>query len=113
MEHIIKVKSEYYDKIKTGEKIYEVRLLDEKRREFKLLDTLIIKREPNLSDEIKLKIVGLVYFDSFKSMAKCLNLGEVGFAGATISEVVSLYHKFYTREDEKKYGVVAIKIERE
>ena len=32
MQHEMKIKAIYFDKIKNGEKVYEVRLNDEKRR---------------------------------------------------------------------------------
>ena len=45
MEHKLKLQAIYFDKIQRGEKIYEVRLNDEKRQLIKIGDTLEIYEE--------------------------------------------------------------------
>ncbi len=94
-----------------GQKIYEGRLNDEKRQLIHIGDVIVFKREPELVDSFKTIVKDLIYFDSFEEMAKTLPLKQVGFEKETPNEVVKIYHKFYSLEDEKKYGVVAIKIE--
>ena len=78
MTHEIKVQPLYYDKIKSGEKIYEVRLLDEKRKAFKIGDHLKIYKEPALNEFVLAKITDLVVFPSFEAMATTLPLSQVG-----------------------------------
>lgn len=112
MTHTIKVQPYYYDKIKSGEKIYEVRLFDEKRQLMHTGDTLIIKKEPLLNEEITCKITKLLRFNSFKEMATSLPLNFVGFdLSSTTKDVIKLYYSFYSKQDEQKYGVVAIKVQ--
>ena len=106
----IKVQPIYYEKIKNREKIYEGRLWDEKRRLFKVGDKLKIYKEPDLKEFVILTITDLERFSSFREMATKLPLKDIGFEGCSVGEVVSLYGKFYSKEDEKKYGVVAIKL---
>ena len=40
----MKIKAIYFDKIKSGEKIYEIRLHDEKRRKLKIGDGLVLQK---------------------------------------------------------------------
>lgn len=111
MVHEMKLRSVYYDLIKNGTKIYEGRLNDEKRQLIDVGDVIIFKREPELKDSFSTVVKDLIYFDSFEEMAKTLPLKKIGFEKETQEEVVDIYHKFYSIEDEKKYGVVAIKVE--
>lgn len=110
MIHEIKVKEIYYNKIKAGEKIYEVRLLDEKRKMIKVGDTLRINKEPLMEEFLDGEVVDLVKFKTFDEMAGSLPAKEIGFDGCNKRQIVDEYHKFYSKEMEEKYGVVAIKL---
>ena len=111
MTHTIKVQPLYYEKIKSGEKIYEVRLFDEKRKLMHAGDTLIIKKEPLLNEEIVCQIENLVHFKTFSEMAGNLPLNLVGFdSTCSVKDVTRIYYSFYSKQDEEKFGVVAIKL---
>ena len=53
MKHEMKVQPIYFNKIKTGEKIYEVRLNDEKRRSIDVGDFIIFKNTNQNEELIK------------------------------------------------------------
>jgi ASC-1-like (ASCH) protein len=110
MKHDMKLQSIYFDKIKKGQKIYEIRLNDEKRRIIDVGDVIIFKREPELKESIETIVEDLIYFDSFKEMIDTLPLFKVGFENVSKKEVEDIYHSFYSVENESKYGVVAIKV---
>ncbi len=111
MIHKMKLRKVYYDMIKNGTKIYEGRLNDEKRQLIDVGDVIIFQKEPDLSESFEAIVKDLIYFDSFEEMANTLPLEKVGFETENAQEVVGIYHQFYSIEDEKKYGVVAIKVE--
>lgn len=111
MIHEMKLKSIYFEKIKGGQKIYEIRLNDEKRKIIDVGDIIIFKKEPDLQESIKAIVKDLIYFTSFKEMANTLPLDKVGFDHMTKDEVESIYYSFYSLENEARHGVVAIKIE--
>lgn len=111
MEHEMKLRSEYFEKIKSGEKIFEIRLNDEKRQKISLGDDIVFKKEPELKEELKTKVKDLIVFESFEEMASLLPLRKVGFDGFSGKEVVEVYHQFYSENDEKKFGVLAIRVE--
>ncbi|MBE6350298.1 MAG: ASCH domain-containing protein [Spirochaetaceae bacterium] len=110
MKHEMKVQPIYFNKIKTGEKIYEVRLNDEKRRSIDVGDFIIFKNT-NQNEELCTKVKDLIYFDSFDEMVNTLPSEKIGFCDMDKTEIVKVYNEFYTQEDEEKLGVVAIKIE--
>ena len=101
----------YFNQIKSGEKIYEIRLNDEKRKLITIGDTIVFRKEPVLTDTVLVKVVDLLYFKSFKQMVNILPLNKVGFSSESKQEVIDIYHKFYCKADEEKFGVLAIKVE--
>ena len=111
MLHEMKLRKIYFEKIKSGEKIYEIRLNDEKRKLIQIGDVITFKNEQNLSEIIQTKVLDLIYFKSFKEMAETLPLSKISFENSSKDEVEQVYHTFYSAKDENKYGVVAIKIE--
>ncbi len=107
----MKLKEVYFNKIKNGEKIYEIRLKDEKRRSINVGDDLIFKKEPELKETLATKVKDLIYFNYFDKMLNTLPLRKIGFENMTKQTVMDIYYRFYSKEDENKYGVVAIKVE--
>ena len=57
-----------------------------------------------------LVVEDLLHFSSFEEMAKSLPKEKIGFENCEISQIVDVYHQFYSKNDESKYGVLAIKI---
>jgi len=110
MTHQMKLREIYFNMIKKGSKIYEVRLNDEKRQQVKVGDIIIFKKEPELKEEIQAIVEDLVYFKSFEELTNTLPLEKVGFVTETKQKVQDIYHSFYSPEEEQKYGVVAIKV---
>lgn len=111
MIHEMKLKPIYFDKMKSGQKIYEVRLNDEKRQLIEIGDIIIFKKEPILNENLHVFVKDLVYFKSFKEMIDSISMEKIGFENSTKEEVEKIYHSFYSVEDERQYGIVAIEIE--
>lgn len=110
MVHEMKLKAVYFNLIKSGEKIYEIRLNDEKRKLIKVGDIVLFKKEPELSETLQTEVEDLIYFSSFAELLETLPLDKIGFAGEKVENVRNIYHSFYSSEDEKKYGVLSIKV---
>ncbi len=107
---IMKLKPEFFELIKSGKKEYEVRLNDEKRQKISVGDRIIFKKEPDLFEGVIVTVEEVKRFNSFYKMAEMLSLKSLGFPDKNIDQVVRVYHKIYSKEDEEKYGVVAFKI---
>lgn len=109
----MKLQEKYFDLIKEEKKIYEIRLNDEKRQKIKIRDLIVFKKEPQLKEQLVVRVEELKHFASFEEMVNCLDKEDVGFYSESNAEIISLYHQFYSLEDEEKYGVLAIKIKKQ
>lgn len=113
MIYEMKVQEVYFNKIKSGQKIYEVRLFDDKRRKLKVGDFILFQNFNDLNQTVKVKIENLINFKSFKEMANSILNKDLGLENENIERIVEIYHQFYSVEDEKKFGVLAIKIKKQ
>ena len=108
--HTLNLASIYFDLIKSGEKVLEGRLNDEKRKTFNVGDTITFYKEPEKEETMQVIILDKYIFKDFEEMANNLNKKDLGFAKHTKEEMINTYRTIYKREDENKYGVVIFKI---
>lgn len=97
-----------FDKIKNGDKIIESRLYDEKRQQVQLGDTIIFQKNPQLQEEIKTEVVGLLHYPSFDLLMT--DLSPTIFGGDSKESLLDELHQFYSTEEEEKYGVLGIRV---
>lgn len=109
---VMKIQEDFFEQVKSGKKVYEVRVYDEDMQKIVIGDTIIFKKMPNLIDGVVTKVVDVKKFDTFEQMAQTLSLSSVGLDKKNASQVSRFYRSLYSKEDEKKYGVIAIKIEK-
>lgn len=105
----MKLNPEPFNKIAKGTKTIELRLYDNKRRAISLGDTIIFIREPERTQQLMARVVGLLHYSSFRDLiydfpAEC-------FGGSDSAEVLDGMRKYYSQQDEQRYGVLGIKIE--
>lgn len=105
------LKKEYYDKIKSGEKVIELRLNDQKRQMMKIGDIIRFGLEPERSEYVEAKIVGLIKYRDFESFLNDIPFNLLGFNNISKEEILELYYGVYSKRDEKRFGVVGIRIE--
>jgi ASC-1-like (ASCH) protein len=111
--------SHYLDAIIRGDKRYEGRLNKGKFAEYRVGDTVTLRRDirdesGNLRDgelEATVRISQIFRFSSFKTMMHELPYTEIIPDARDESDAASRYDAFYSHEDQGKYGVVAIKVE--
>ncbi|WP_297501544.1 ASCH domain-containing protein [Thermococcus sp.] len=99
------LQEEYLRAIAEGKKRVEGRLYDEKRRAIKPGDNIIFE------DRLVCVVKDVRVYQSFGEMLEKEGLENVLPGVKSIEEGVKVYRKFYSEEKEKKYGVVAIKVE--
>ena len=104
----MKLQSIYFDRIKNGEKVYEIRLNDEKRRLLKVNDKILFSNLDNANEKLEVTVENLLHFNSFDEVLEHLPLDKLGFKEYKKEEVKNIYYQIYNSTDEKKYGVVAI-----
>ncbi len=95
----MRLHSEPFRHLQNGEKRVECRLNDKKRQALKEGDTIEFLLRPNEVEKLEKKIVALHVFPNFEAMFE-------KFPEERINNV----YQYYTPEEEKKWGVVAIEL---
>ena len=96
-----------FKKIVEGTKIIEIRLNDDKRRLLKVGDEIEFVSREDSSKKIKKEILELNLFKTFKDL--CYFYYPIDYGSVDRDEYTAMY-KYYSVEDEAKYGVLAIKL---
>lgn len=104
----MKLRAREFEKIQSGEKVYEIRLNDEKRQKLRVGDEIEFSKIPELEETILVGVVGLEHYASFDEMFDAL---KYHYPGWMKQEWVDAMYEHYTKEEEEKYGALAIKIE--
>ena len=112
MEHELKLQPRYYEYILDGSKDIEIRLYDEKRQKINLGDIIIFKKEPELNESFKVKVVGLLRYENFDSLFNDFTIDRLADRSMSKLELLEELEKFYTKEKQKEYGVLGIRIEK-
>ena len=110
MKYIMKLNPKYFEYMKNGTKRVEIRLNDEKRKDLKIGDEIIFQKEPELKEELYTQIVSLNIKRNFKELIEELDVSEYADESESEEEFLNDLYKFYTKEQEEKYGVVGIQI---
>lgn len=112
MEHIFKLQPKYFDFIDYGTKRIELRLYDEKRQKINVGDTILFQKEPELEKTLRVKVVGLLRYNSFEELFNDFDISMLADSSMTKKELLTVLEEFYTPEKQKTYGVVGIRIEK-
>lgn len=100
---------EPFESIKAGKQKIETRLYDQKRRQIKVGDHIIFLKRPNSTEQLEVEVVGLSIFKSFQDLFRTIDKAKFGFdREARLEEQISSTRKYYSIEEEKKYGVIGI-----
>ncbi|MFH1896478.1 MAG: ASCH domain-containing protein [bacterium] len=103
--------AEPFERIKSGRKVIEVRLFDEKRQKVGIGDTIIFKRLPKRDESITAKVVGLSRFGSFRDLFSAFDKSKFGHPeNFTLEGQIAGMREAYSKEREKELGVLGIHI---
>lgn len=111
MEHKMKLQPEYYNFILNGTKRIEIRLNDEKRQQIKIGDTIKFLKEPELNESFNVKVIGLLRYNTFDAMFKDFDISILSDKTMTKEELINVLEQFYSKEKQKQYGVLGIRID--
>lgn len=111
MIHEMKLQPKYFNYIKEGTKRIELRLNDEKRQLINLGDTIVFKKEPDLDSSFDAKVVGLLNYTDFDSLFNDFDISILADSSMTKEELINVLEEFYTKEKQKQYGVLGIRLE--
>lgn len=112
MLHQMKLQPKYFDYINYGTKRIELRLNDEKRSQIQIGDEIEFVKEPELTETMKAKVVGLLKYNSFADLIKDFDISILSDESMTKQELLNVLQEFYTPEKQAQYGVLGIRIEK-
>ena len=111
MKHTMRLNPRPFEMIKNGDKTIELRLYDEKRRSIRIGDEIEFIHVDNDNKKIKCIVENTYIFDSFKELYKTLPLNKCGYTETELDDAAYTdMEAYYTIEQQRKYGVVGIKI---
>lgn len=113
------IESSLTDDILSGKKTIEGRLGKPKFLKIQDGDVVSIRRDIWQNNEIvksypdatRIYVDQVLYFESFKEMLSALDYREIVPSAKSPNDVLKIYNKIYTAEDEQEFGVVAILFE--
>lgn len=108
--HQMGLYGEYFQAIKEGKKIIEVRLNDEKRRKIKVGDAIEFVKVPQQDEFLKVQVIDLKSYDTFEAMYNVIPLKDFDCEDWTLKEMIDGTYEIYTPEQEKEWGTLAITI---
>ena len=105
MLYKMKLNESPFERIKNGTKTIEFRLFDEKRQKIKVGDQIEFSKLPDLQEKLLVDVSKLYRENTFEELFKKLYDDE-----KEIERKVEAMHQYYSQDEEKKYGVIGIKI---
>ncbi len=108
--HFMTVKTKYYNLLKSGKKIIELRLYDEKRQKIKVGDKINFADTDNKDDNFTASVVNLHKAENFEKLCETIKPQNAGFSSQ--NELITTMEQFYSQESQKKYGVLGIEVKK-
>ena len=105
---IIHLDPDVFEVVKNGSKNIEVRVNDEKRRRLKVGDGFTFLKRPEETESLKAIVTSLDYYDNFEELVKHYEIKNLYLDSYTKEEFLKLLERFYSIEEQKEFGVVAI-----
>jgi|GEM_PF-1160873 len=103
----MKLQPNPFEKIKAGSKTIEIRLNDEKRQLVKVGDRIVFSLMTDPTQRIEVGVVDLYKHSSFSELFDAHPASDFG---ATDKADLMGIRKYYSEEDEQKYGALGIRI---
>lgn len=102
-----------FETINNGTKTIELRLNDEKRQLIRINDEIIFENKADRKNRIAVRVTNLFHFKSFEELYDVLPLLKCGYTEENIHRAKPEdMEKFYSKEQQEKYGVLGIEIEK-
>ncbi len=109
MLHKMKLKSEPFEKMKSGSKTVELRLNDEKRRLVQVGDFIEFTLIDDSSRKLTTRVIALHHFNSFAELYNSLPKEKLGYAASETPDPDRM-DEYYPREKQEQYGVLGIEL---
>lgn len=107
MIHKMRLKSEPFEKIRSGAKTMELRLNDEKRQQVKVGDFIEFTLIDDNSRKLTTRVIALHHYNSFSELFSELPYEKFGLDKIPEPDFMN---RFYPVEEQKKYGALGIEL---
>ena len=104
--HQLKLATEPFDAIISGNKTIESRLYDTKRQKIQIGDRIIFTNRDNSEQTVTAEVVGLLRYATFRDLFSHNNPRK--FGGDNVEWLENQISEFYSIEDQNIYGVIGI-----
>lgn len=104
--HQLKLATEPFNAIISGNKTIESRLYDTKRQKIQIGDRIIFTNRDNSEQTVTAEVVGLLRYATFHDLFSHNNPRK--FGGDNVEWLENQISEFYSIEDQKVYGVIGI-----
>ena len=104
--HQLKLATEPFNAIISGNKTIESRLYDTKRQKIQIGDRIIFTNRDNSEQTVTAEVVGLLRYATFRDLFSRNNPRK--FGGDNVEWLENQISEFYSIEDQKIYGVIGI-----
>ena len=104
--HQLKLATEPFNAIISGNKTIESRLYDVKRQKIQIGDRIIFTNRDNSEQTVTAEVVGLLRYATFRDLFSHNNPRK--FGGDNVEWLEDQISEFYSIEDQKIYGVIGI-----
>ena len=109
MKHEMRLHDEPFKLIKVGTKTIELRLYDEKRQEIQVGDEIEFTNRVT-DDVICTKVIAMHIYSCFADLYRDYDKISLGYEKNADANPADM-EKYYSKEEQAKYGVVGIEIE--
>ena len=99
-----------FELIKSGHKDIEMRLYDERRKDIKIGDTILFTNNQT-QEQLSVEVINLYRFNNFEELYTYFDKKRLGYGEEEIADPTDM-ELYYSKADIKKYGVLAIELER-
>ena len=106
--HQLKLATEPFNAIISGNKTIESRLYDAKRQKIQIGDLIIFTNRDNSEQTVTAEVVGLLRYATFRDLFSHNNPRK--FGGDNVEWLENQISEFYSIEDQKIYGVIGIEL---
>lgn len=111
MTHAMNLNPQPFAMIADGQKTYELRLDDEKRRQIRVGDEIVFTNTAAPERTLRVRVVALHRFADFAALYAALPLDQCGYRAEELATASpSDMEAYYTPEKQRQYGVLGIEI---
>lgn len=112
MKYFMKLNPKPFNMIKLGQKTIELRLNDEKRKNIKARDIIEFSNCKDFDKKLLTKVIDIYKFNTFDELYRKLPLEKCGYLQEELKSAdASDMLKYYSLEEQSKYGVLGIELE--